>query len=70
MHPALLPDLMTGLDKCVQYYVTKAKSGCGKCFQKSQIRNTWLQVCGICGNHRSLFWKQGHEVHSFPPCQH
>lgn len=29
MHPALLPDLMTGLDKCVQYYVAKAKSGCG-----------------------------------------
>lgn len=29
MHPALLPDLMTGLDRCVQYYVTKAKSGCG-----------------------------------------
>lgn len=30
MHPALLPDLMVGLDKCLQYYVTKAKSGCGK----------------------------------------
>lgn len=29
MHPALLPDLVTGLDKCLQYYVTKAKSGCG-----------------------------------------
>ncbi|KAL0311951.1 UNVERIFIED_CONTAM: protein unc-13 [Sesamum radiatum] len=29
MHPALLPDLVIGLDKCLQYYVTKAKSGCG-----------------------------------------
>lgn len=35
MHPALLPDLMTGLDKCLQYYVTKAKSGCGS-------RNTYV----------------------------
>ncbi|KAL0394099.1 UNVERIFIED_CONTAM: protein unc-13 [Sesamum latifolium] len=29
MHPALLPDLVIGLDRCLQYYVTKAKSGCG-----------------------------------------
>lgn len=29
MHPALLPDLMSGLDRCLQYYVSKAKSGCG-----------------------------------------
>ncbi|CAN1161901.1 Protein unc-13 homolog [Linum perenne] len=29
MHPALLPDLMTGLDRCIQYYANKAKSGCG-----------------------------------------
>lgn len=29
MHPAVLPDLMSGLDGCLQYYVTKAKSGCG-----------------------------------------
>ncbi|KAL2237032.1 uncharacterized protein LOC105164739 [Sesamum indicum] len=29
MHPALLPDLVVGLDKCLQYYITKAKSGCG-----------------------------------------
>ncbi|KAL4342403.1 hypothetical protein GQ457_08G003890 [Hibiscus cannabinus] len=28
-HPALLPDLMVGLDKCLQYYTIKAKSGCG-----------------------------------------
>lgn len=35
MHPALLPDLMAGLDRCLQYYVTKAKSGCGS-------RNTYV----------------------------
>ncbi|KAJ8751183.1 hypothetical protein K2173_016364 [Erythroxylum novogranatense] len=35
MHPALLPDLVTGLDRCLQYYATKAKSGCGS-------RNTYI----------------------------
>lgn len=35
MHPALLPDLIVSLDKCLQYYVTKAKSGCGS-------RNTYV----------------------------
>nr|GLL17077.1 uncharacterized protein LOC109190978 [Ipomoea trifida]GMC51231.1 protein unc-13 homolog [Ipomoea batatas] len=35
MHPALLPDLMAGLDRCLQYYVTKTKSGCGS-------RNTYI----------------------------
>lgn len=35
MHPALLPDLMGGLDRCLQYYVSKAKSGCGS-------RNTYV----------------------------
>ncbi|XP_055820529.1 protein unc-13 homolog [Solanum dulcamara] len=35
MHPALLPDLMNGLDRCLQYYVSKAKSGCGS-------RNTYV----------------------------
>ncbi|GMN39984.1 hypothetical protein TIFTF001_009205 [Ficus carica] len=29
MHPALLPDLIAGIDRCLQYYVAKAKSGCG-----------------------------------------
>ncbi|KAL1204422.1 unc-13-like protein [Cardamine amara subsp. amara] len=29
MHPAVLPDLIVGLDKYLQYYVSKAKSGCG-----------------------------------------
>ncbi|CAN4127899.1 unnamed protein product [Withania somnifera] len=35
MHPALLPDLMGGLDRCLQYYVLKANSGCGS-------RNTYV----------------------------
>lgn len=35
MHPALLPDLVAGLDRCLQYFVAKAKSGCGS-------RNTFL----------------------------
>ncbi|XP_074276490.1 protein unc-13 homolog [Silene latifolia] len=35
MHPALLPDLIAGLDRCLQYYVSKAKSGCGS-------RNSYL----------------------------
>lgn len=35
MHPALLPDLMAGLDRCLQFYITKAKSGCGS-------RNTFV----------------------------
>ncbi|XP_023546194.1 uncharacterized protein LOC111805369 [Cucurbita pepo subsp. pepo] len=28
-HASLLPDLMTGLDKCLQQYILEAKSGCG-----------------------------------------
>ncbi|KAL5145123.1 Protein unc-13 [Glycine soja] len=35
MHPVLLPEVMNGLDRCLQYYVIKAKSGCGS-------RNTFL----------------------------
>ncbi|MQM02477.1 hypothetical protein Taro_035239 [Colocasia esculenta] len=29
MHPALLPELLIGLDRSLQHYVSKAKSGCG-----------------------------------------
>ncbi|KAJ1268127.1 hypothetical protein BS78_07G113100 [Paspalum vaginatum] len=29
LHCTLLPDLTAGLDRCVQYYVSKVKSGCG-----------------------------------------
>ncbi|XP_022997652.1 uncharacterized protein LOC111492517 [Cucurbita maxima] len=35
MHPVLLPDLVAGLDRCLQYYITKARSGCGS-------RNTYI----------------------------
>ncbi|XAR54619.1 CTP synthase (glutamine hydrolyzing) [Bertholletia excelsa] len=35
MHPALLADLMAGLDRCLQYYITKVKSRCGS-------RNTFI----------------------------
>ncbi|KAJ1409831.1 hypothetical protein SESBI_22458 [Sesbania bispinosa] len=35
MHPALLPEVMNGLDRCLQYYVIKSKSGCGS-------RNTFV----------------------------
>ncbi|MFS7909105.1 putative protein unc-13, mammalian uncoordinated 13, domain 2 [Helianthus anomalus] len=35
MHPALLPDLIVGLDRCLQYYTSKARSGCG-------TRNTFI----------------------------
>nr|GEX65562.1 hypothetical protein [Tanacetum cinerariifolium] len=34
-HLALLPDLIVGLDQCLQYYTSKAKSGCGS-------RNTFI----------------------------
>ena len=29
MHSTLLSDLTAGLDKCLHYYVSKVKSGCG-----------------------------------------
>ncbi|XP_062090872.1 protein unc-13 homolog [Humulus lupulus] len=29
MHSVLIPDLMKALDRCLQHYVSKAKSGCG-----------------------------------------
>nr|XP_019710704.1 protein unc-13 homolog [Elaeis guineensis] len=35
VHPALLPDLMIGLDRSLQHYISKAKSGCG-------TRNTFI----------------------------
>lgn len=35
MHHALLPDLMVGLDRSLQQYISKAKSGCG-------TRNTYI----------------------------
>ncbi|KAE9587055.1 hypothetical protein Lalb_Chr23g0269631 [Lupinus albus] len=35
MHPALLPEVINGLDRCLQHYIAKAKSSCGS-------RNTFL----------------------------
>ncbi|XP_050124453.1 protein unc-13 homolog [Malus sylvestris] len=35
MHSVLVPELMIGLDKCIQHYILKAKSGCG-------TRNTFI----------------------------
>lgn len=32
MHRALLPDLTLGLDRSLQHYAAKAKSGCGKIY--------------------------------------
>lgn len=29
MHSIVLPELMNGLDRCVQHYVLQIKSGCG-----------------------------------------
>lgn len=37
MHTVLLPDLMRGLDQCMQQYIMEAKSGCGS-------RNTFIPV--------------------------
>nr|GEU56896.1 pyrophosphate--fructose 6-phosphate 1-phosphotransferase subunit alpha [Tanacetum cinerariifolium] len=34
-HPSFLPNLIVGLDRCLQYYTSKAKSGCGS-------RNTFI----------------------------
>lgn len=39
MHPVLLPELTSGLDKCMQHYVSKAKSSCGMQIQLSGIWN-------------------------------
>lgn len=35
MHPVLLPELIGGLDKCLQKYIMKAKSGCGANLQSN-----------------------------------
>lgn len=29
MHPVLLPDLVSELDRIIQQYISKAKAGCG-----------------------------------------
>ncbi|XP_021715198.1 uncharacterized protein LOC110683161 [Chenopodium quinoa] len=62
MHPALLPDLVAGLDRCLQYFVSKAKSGCG-------TRSTFLPTmpaltrCPI-GSKLGVFKKKDKPVNS------
>ncbi|KAL8153306.1 hypothetical protein V2J09_011066 [Rumex salicifolius] len=62
MHPMLLPDLVTGLDRCLQYYATKARSGCGS-------RNTFvpsIPALTRCSNGKKLgvFKKKDKSVNS------
>ncbi|KAM7259828.1 hypothetical protein ACFE04_015569 [Oxalis oulophora] len=60
MHPLLLPDLMTGLDKCLQYYATKTKSGCG-------LRNTYVPAMPAltrCDTQSKFFKKKEKPVNS------
>lgn len=62
MHPELLPDLVAGLDRCLQYYVSKAKSGSGS-------RNTFLPTmpaltrCAI-GSKLGVFKKKDKPLNS------
>ncbi|ONK69758.1 uncharacterized protein A4U43_C05F26410 [Asparagus officinalis] len=54
MHPALLPDLLTGLDRSLQYYISKVKSGCG-------TRNTFIPALPAltrCETNSGLFKKK------------
>ncbi|KAL8101650.1 hypothetical protein AgCh_033519 [Apium graveolens] len=62
-HPALLPDIMSGLDRCLQYYITKAKSGCGS-------RNTYIPTmpaltrCEAGTKFQNVWKKKDKPVHS------
>lgn len=62
MHPELLPDLVAGLDRCLQYYLSKAKSGSGS-------RNTFLPTmpaltrCAI-GSKLGVFKKKDKPLNS------
>ncbi|CAL5210191.1 unnamed protein product [Lathyrus oleraceus] len=57
MHAALLPELISGLDKSIQQYILKAKSGCGN-------RNTFMPTlpdltrCSTKGKYHSVFRKK------------
>ncbi|XP_010924650.1 protein unc-13 homolog [Elaeis guineensis] len=59
MHPALLPDLTIGLDRTLQHYISKAKSGCG-------TRNTFIPAlpsltrCEV----GSKLWKKKEKSHT------
>ncbi|KAF6164495.1 hypothetical protein GIB67_025321 [Kingdonia uniflora] len=58
MHPALLPDMMTGIDKCLLHYISKAKSGCGS-------RNTYMPnmpALTRCTTGSKFQWKKKEKV--------
>ncbi|KAL4325057.1 hypothetical protein GQ457_11G016870 [Hibiscus cannabinus] len=62
-HPTLLPDLMVGLDKCLQYYAIKAKSGCGS-------RNTYIPTMpaltrGETGSKFQGVWKKKEKLQNY-----
>lgn len=57
MHAVLLPELISGLDKSIQQYILKAKSGCGN-------RNTFIPTmpaltrCSTKGKYHGVFRKK------------
>ncbi|KAK1312497.1 hypothetical protein QJS10_CPA07g00841 [Acorus calamus] len=54
MHPALLPDLAIGIDRSLQSYISKAKSGCG-------TRNTFIPALPAltrCTTGSKFQWKK------------
>ncbi|KAJ6811911.1 uncharacterized protein M6B38_151325 [Iris pallida] len=60
MHQALLPDLMIGLDRSLQHYISKVKSGCG-------TRNTFIPALPAltrCEISSSLFKKKDRSQNS------
>ncbi|XP_020099019.1 uncharacterized protein LOC109717584 [Ananas comosus] len=62
MHPALLPDLIIGLDRSLQHYASKAKSGCG-------TRNTFIPALPAltrCEVGSKLFRKKEKPHHNVP----
>lgn len=41
-HSTLLADLKTGFDTCLQFYLSKLKSDCGKCTVKLYRQFLWI----------------------------
>lgn len=39
-NPVLLPELMKGLDRCLQHYVLQTKSGCGE--YVASLAKSWV----------------------------
>ncbi|GAB2275755.1 hypothetical protein Dimus_010505 [Dionaea muscipula] len=63
MHPVMLPDLVDGLDRSLQYYVKKAKYGCGS-------RNTYVPTmpaltrCEMGSKFQGVFKKKEKSLNS------